>query len=186
MEYFSDEELVHLYLENERSAYLEQLYIRYRTMVYSKCLSFSKDPVEAQDMVQDVFLKLIGKLDSFRGEAKFSSWLYVITLNFCRNQVQTKRNSQKLFLTCNWEQLDPAFDDTTAELTEGAARQLEWSIQQLSSLEQTLLKMRYEEKISVNEIARVNNMTTSSVKMRLMRARNKIRQTYWERASFVA
>ena len=86
MEYISDEELVPLYLKDERSYYMEQLYIRYRTLVYSKCLSFTKDPIDAQDMAQDVFLKLMSKLGSFRGESKFSTWLYVVTLNFCRNR----------------------------------------------------------------------------------------------------
>ena len=178
MEYFSDEELVQLYLKDERSAYLEQIYIRYRPLVYNKCLSFSKDPVEAQDMAQDVFIKLMGKLGSFRGEAKFSTWLHIVTLNFCRSQSQTKRTSQKLFSDCNWEHLNLEFDDTTAEQAELAAQQLEQSLQQLSGFEQTLLKMKYADKISVSEIALANNMTISSVKMRLMRARNKIRHTY--------
>ncbi|GAB4040897.1 RNA polymerase sigma factor [Spirosoma jeollabukense] len=178
MEYFSDEELVRLYLKNEGAHYLEQIYIRYRTLVYNKCLSFSKDPVEAQDMAQDAFLKLMGKLGTFRGEAKFSTWLHIVILNFCRNQSQTKRNSQKLFLDCNWEQLDMASDDTAAEQAEQAAQQLEWSLQQLSSLEQRVLRMKYEDKISVREIALLNGLTESAVKMRLKRCRDKLRIMY--------
>ncbi|CAN5330147.1 RNA polymerase sigma factor [soil metagenome] len=178
MEYFSDEELVQLYLKDERSACLEQLYIRYRTLVYSKCLSFTKDPTDAQDMAQDVFLKLMGKLGSFRGESKFSTWLYVVTLNFCRNQVQSRERRQQLFIDCNWENMDLEADEPTADVAELTALQLESSLSQLTSLEQTVLRMKYQDQISVREIARLNGLTESAVKMRLKRSRDKLRTMY--------
>ncbi|SFD83639.1 RNA polymerase sigma factor [Spirosoma endophyticum] len=185
MEYLSDEELVYLYLKNTQSVYLGQLFIRHRSNIYSKCLSFSKDPIEAQDMTQDIFIKLMNKLGSYRGESKFSTWIYVLTLNFCRNYVQAKKKSQKLFLDCNWDQIDVASDDTSADIAELVARQLEWSQKQLSKQEQTMLKLKYEDQISVSAIAQAHNLTVSAVKMKLMRARRKIRHTYYGQASWI-
>ena len=178
MEYFSDEELVQRYLKDEGSACLEQLYIRYRSLVYNKCLSFSKDPTDAQDMAQDVFLKLMGKLGSFRGESKFSTWLYVVTLNFCRNQVQHRERRHQLFVDCNWEHLEVEADEATADVAELSALQLEWSLSQLTNLEQTVLRMKYQDQVSVREIARLNGLTESAVKMRLKRSRDKLRTMY--------
>jgi DNA-directed RNA polymerase specialized sigma24 family protein len=73
MKNLSDEELVRLYIDTQRNAYFERLYERYCDKVYRKCLSFTKDPVRAEDFTHDIFLKLIIKLGGFREQAKFST-----------------------------------------------------------------------------------------------------------------
>ncbi len=57
------------------------LYERHRKMVYALCLRMTGDVSEAEDLTQDVFIQLLGKVGSFRGESKFSTWLYRLTLN---------------------------------------------------------------------------------------------------------
>lgn len=64
-----------LYIEMQQNVYFERLYERYCDKVYWKCQSFVKDPVRAEDLAHDVFLRLILKLSSFKGQAKFSTWL---------------------------------------------------------------------------------------------------------------
>lgn len=83
MKIYTDEELVRLYVTTQRNEYFESLYSRYCDKVYRKCLSFSKDPARAEDYTHDVFLRLIMKIGSFREEAKFSTWLYSVTYNYC-------------------------------------------------------------------------------------------------------
>jgi len=55
------------------------LYIRYSSKVFEKCNSLLKDPMLAQEFVQDIFCKVFEKLSDFRGESNFSTWLYSIT-----------------------------------------------------------------------------------------------------------
>jgi len=57
------------------------LFNLHKRRVYSLCLHMSKDVAEAEDLTQDAFMRVFRKLDSFRGEARFSTWLYRITVN---------------------------------------------------------------------------------------------------------
>ncbi|HEU4637901.1 MAG TPA: RNA polymerase sigma factor, partial [Candidatus Binatia bacterium] len=60
---------------------IADLYERYRHMVYSLCLRMTGNVMEAEDLTQDVFVQLLKKAGSFRGESKFSTWLYRFTIN---------------------------------------------------------------------------------------------------------
>ncbi|NJK87510.1 MAG: RNA polymerase sigma factor [Bacteroidales bacterium] len=92
-EFLSDEQLVSLYLKGNKS-FLENLYRRYFNKVYRKCYGFTKNHNEAFDLAQDILLKSFGKLDSFKGTSKFSTWLYAITTNYC---IEFLRKTKTLF-----------------------------------------------------------------------------------------
>ena len=73
----------------------EELYDRYAPMVYNKCYGFAKNMDEAKDLTQDVFLRVFIKLASFKGNSKFSTWLFAFTYNHCVNYV-TRNTAKKL------------------------------------------------------------------------------------------
>src|ERR1041385_5555157 len=60
---------------------MADLYERYNQMVYGLCLRMTGDMSEAEDLTQDVFIQLFKKIGSFRGESRFSTWLYRLTIN---------------------------------------------------------------------------------------------------------
>src|SRR5262245_61303743 len=60
---------------------IADLYERHSHMVYSVCLRMTGNVMEAEDLTQDVFIQLLKKVGSFRGESKFSTWLYRLTTN---------------------------------------------------------------------------------------------------------
>ena len=60
---------------------MADLYERHSNMVYSLCLRMTGNVMEAEDLTQDVFIQLLRKIGSFRGESKFSTWLYRLTIN---------------------------------------------------------------------------------------------------------
>ncbi len=184
MEKISDEELVRLYVNTQRNIYFEQLYERYCDKVYRKCLSFTKDPVRAEDLTHDIFLKLVVKLSSFREQAKFSTWLYSITYNYCTDQLRSQNLRSEVYIDDGWERLDVGGDDGLAEIAEMEAQQLERALRQLAPDEQTMLLMKYQDDISIREIADFNGLTESAVKMRLKRSRDKLRKHYLEGALF--
>ena len=184
MEHFSDEELVRLYVETQRNTYFERLYERYCDKVYRKCLSFTKDPARAEDMTHDIFLKLVVKLSSFREQSKFSTWLYSITYNHCTDQLRHHNQRHEVYMDDNWERLDVESDDGLADLAEMEAVQLGRALQQLAPDEQTLLLMKYQDDISIRDIATISGLTESAVKMRLKRSRDKLRKNYLEGALF--
>jgi len=75
---------------------IERLYHRYGGMVMRRVLRFfSKD--EAEDIVQEVFLKVVAKADTFRGDSSASTWLYQITTHYCLTQLKTRTRRQRLW-----------------------------------------------------------------------------------------
>lgn len=184
MDTISDEELVRLYVETQRNTYFERLYERYCDKVYRKCLSFTKDPLRSEDLTHDIFLKLVVKLSSFREQAKFSTWLYSITYNHCTDQLRSQNLRREVYMDDGWERLDVGNDDGLAELAEMEAKQLQEALRQLPLEEQTMLLMKYQDDISIRDIADLNGLTESAVKMRLKRSRDKLRKHYLEGAVF--
>lgn len=180
MEHYSDEELVRHYVETQRNVYFERLYERYCDKVYRKCLSFTKDPVKAEDLTHDIFLKLVVKLSGFREQSKFSTWLYSITYNYCTDQLRSHNLRREVYMDDGWERLDVGTDDGLAELAEMEAQQLERALHQLPPDEQSMLLMKYQDDISIRDIANINGLTESAVKMRLKRSRDKLRKHYLE------
>ena len=184
MKHYSDEELVRLYVETQKNAYFEQLYERYSDKVYRKCLSFTKDPVQAEDLTHDIFLKLVIKLGGFKEQAKFSTWLYSITYNHCTDHMRSPQRRTEVFMDEGWERLDVGSDDGLAELAELEAQKLKQAMEKLDPAEQSLLLMKYQDNISIREIADLSGITESAVKMRLKRTRDKVRKYYLEGALF--
>ncbi len=182
MRNFTDEELVSSYLETRENDYFEQLYSRYCHKVHRKCLSFTKDSTQADDLTQDIFLRLILKLDGYKKQAKFSTWLYSITFNYCTDQVRLPKRRQEVHMDDNWDGINIATDDS-AEREEMEARLVHKAMATLSVDEQDLLRQKYQDNVSVRDLASANSLTESAVKMRLKRSRDRLRSTYWEMAA---
>ena len=86
----SETETIRLAQEGNAAAF-EQLYRRYSGRVYSLCLRMVKDGTEAEDLTQEAFLLVFRKIQTFRGESKFSTWLHRITVNLVLMGLRKKR-----------------------------------------------------------------------------------------------
>lgn len=180
---YTDEELVSGYLATRQEDYFEQLYDRYCHKVHRKCLSFTKDKMQADDLTQDIFLRLLGKLDSYKQQAKFSTWLYSITYNYCTDQARSARVRNQPLLIDNWSSINLTADDTDVEQVELARRQIQQALLRLPLFEQCLLNKKYLEDSSVRDMASHFSLTESAIKMRLKRSRDRLRQYYVEVAA---
>ena len=92
----SDNELIQKIVKTNDPNLFAVLYDRYVNMVYNKCYGFATSKEEAQDLTHDVFIKLFVKLRTFKGTAKFSTWLYSFTYNFCVNYITRVCHQTKL------------------------------------------------------------------------------------------
>lgn len=182
MEHLSDEELVRLYVKTQRNPYFEALYTRYCDKVYRKCLSFTKNSERAEDFTHDIFIRVVTKLSGFREQAKFSTWLYSVTYNYCMDQLRSPRQKE-VYSDEPYEGVG-LYDDDDAEMAEMEAQRLNKALDHLTSDERGLLMMKYQDDISIRDIADVQKVTESAVKMRLMRAKEKLRKRYLEALIF--
>ena len=152
----------------------------YERRVYAMALSFLHNEADAEDAAQEAFLKAFRNLSSFRGEAKFGTWLISITLNEARSRIR-RRDAVKM------ESLDEPPDEqghTSPALlrdwkeipSEALERKevrglLRKAIAALPLIYREVFQLRDIEQLSVNEAAAALGITTASVKVRLHRAR---------------
>ena len=181
----SDEDLVRAIISSNDTMLFEILYDRYSKVVYNKCFSFAKNQYEAEDLTQDVFLKLFVKLRSFKGKSKFSTWLYAFTYNHCVNYVN--RNTAKKIerKSVDSEVLetrlyDPQTDDQ--DITQLRVDQLKDALEKVSPDEKMILLLKYQDGLSIKELSENLDIGESAVKMRLKRAKEKLVTVYNEQA----
>ena len=179
----TDEELVFKIVETNNSQLFAILYDRFSKVVYNKCYGFSKNKEEAEDLTHDVFIRLFIKLKTFKGNAKFSTWLYSFTYNFCVNYVQrnTHKKKEKLTVVTDIIKDDDAYeeiDDT--ELFALKSKKLAKALAIMEPNDKMILLMKYQDDMSIKEIKEVLNIGESAVKMRVKRAKQKVVNIYGE------
>lgn len=168
-----DFEVIHSYLETQASICFSLLYNRYASKIYGKCLSILKDEMLAEDAAQEIFMKIFLNLSRFEEKAKFSTWIYSITYNYCIDYVRRKQKLGDIFS----EDIEKA-GDVQEEVPDEAIMELETQqlkriLDKISTGDRTLLLMKYQDELSIKEMADILNKTESAVKMKLKRAKEK-------------
>lgn len=178
----TDEALVEAIVKTNDTLLFEVLYDRFANMVYNKCYGFANGVDEAKDLTQDVFLRVYVKLGSFKGKSKFSTWLYAFTYNHCVNYVT--RNTAKKFekKTISTENIDienlGEDVDSTIEFENMRVEQLKHVMELISPDDKMMLLLKYQDNLSIKELADVLDIGESAVKMRLKRAKDKLVHKY--------
>jgi RNA polymerase sigma-70 factor (ECF subfamily) len=166
----SDADLVRAFQRDGKHPYFMALYERYADKVYYRCLSYSQDPADAEDLSQDVFMKVYGGLRGFRFESDFPTWLHRVTTNHCLNYLR----GRKVF-----EELDEAsVAGSAADISRlGTRLDISRSLAVLPRGTRALLILKYVEGYTYAEIARLSGLKVSAVKMRILRAKETLGRT---------
>lgn len=179
----TDEELVFKIVATNNTQLFAVLYDRFSKVVYNKCYGFSKNKEEAEDLTHDVFIRLFVKLKTFKGNSKFSTWLYSFTYNFCVNYVQRNAHKKKEKVTVVTDQIkeEEALDEIDdATLFQLKSEKLVKVLALIEPEEKMILIMKYQNDMSIKEIKEVLNIGESAVKMRVKRAKEKVVKMYEE------
>lgn len=175
-----DNELVLKIIKNNDMNLFAVIYDRHAKTVFNKCLSFTNSKEEAQDLTHDIFVQLFVKLRTFKGTAKFSTWLYAFTYNFCVNYVTRNKykKNEKMVERDDDLILDENDDDSEALLLEIKYDKLEKILNNLELNYKIILLMKYQDDFSIKDIQDALELSESAVKMRLKRAREKVIEAY--------
>lgn len=169
-----DEDLIRAYLETNHHKFFEILYNRYAGKVYRRCLSLTKDPEQAQDFTQDVFVRVLANLERFREKSAFSTWLYSITYNYCMDQL--RRSGRTTLIPLEDYHYESITDADDAWMVELHHQTLDQALETMPPEEVQVLRLKYEKGLEIGEIAQMINVRDSAVKMRLKRTRDKLRK----------
>lgn len=149
---------------------------RYKDMVFTLALKMLKNREEAEEVAQDAFLKVYKSLNSYKREAKFSTWLYKITYNTCLDRIR-KNNRQQITTEFenDTEMALASPEDIVGRLEEIERKQLIHDCLYLLPGEDSfLLMLYYFEEQSVKEISKIMDITANHVKIKLHRSRKKL------------
>jgi RNA polymerase sigma-70 factor (ECF subfamily) len=175
----TDEEIVALIINEGKNELFELIYNRYFSKVKDKCYSFFKNKQKSEEFANDILSKAFEKLNSFKGKSTFSSWLYSITYNTIIDYLRKKKQLHYP----NWNQeneIPEIIDESDSEVNEISYENLMLVIEKIHPEEKALLMMKYQDGLSLKEIAHSMSISEDAVKMRLKRARTRLVYLYFK------
>ena len=177
----SENEPIHLAQEGNSEGF-ERLYRLHSRRVYGLCLHMSKDPIEAEDFTQDAFLQALRKIQSFRGDSLFSTWLHRLTVNPVLMDFRQKKrpkisldealelNEESRKATVEFSRPDPNLNSVIDRIN------LVKAINQLPRGGKKMLLLHDIQGYKHDEISRIVGCSVENSKSQLHRARMRLRQ----------
>lgn len=182
-----DLKLIELVRAGDRIAF-DRIVLKYRDRIVSLCARVLGDSREGEDAAQETFVKVYGNIGRFKGESRFSTWLYRIAVNTCRNFGRSWwdrlwRTAYRLDTTViadNGEERRRELEDTSMLPTKDLERKrraavIREAIGKLPVNHRELVILRDIQEQSYDEIARITGLPEGTVKSRLARAREALR-----------
>lgn len=171
---YSDEELMQ-FIKRGKEAAFDELYTRYADKMYGYFYKMLwQNSEKANDFTQEIFLKIIEKPHLFDTSKRFSTWVFTVANNLCKNEYRKNANKQKAY---------DGFSYLQEELTEYSIQKMDnelfineinKAIETLEQKQKTCFLLRYKEELTVKEISKIVNCPEGTVKSRLHHATKKI------------
>ncbi|MBI4470535.1 MAG: sigma-70 family RNA polymerase sigma factor [Acidobacteria bacterium] len=169
----TDEQIVQMTVEGEVEAF-GLLVQRWERKVYGLALRMLGHAEDARDVSQEVFLTVFRNLPKFRGEARFSSWLYRIALNCCHNRLRDRGGGMLPLEETSAIQVEDAVLGRI-ESTQ-AVRRVRAALRALPAEMRLVIIMKEYEDLTFNEIAEILNIPVSTAKTRLYAGLDQLRK----------
>ena len=173
-----DNEIISRVLRGEQGAYAD-LVNRYQGYVFTLVLRMIKSREDAEEVAQDVFVKAYRSLANFRGESKFSTWLYTITNTTCITFLRKKKlevhslDNEKVFEVA--DSRDSGFRPNIIE-QKSRVSMVNRAIAMLNPDDAEIITLFYKAEQSLDEIARILKIEVNTAKVRLHRARGRLKE----------
>jgi RNA polymerase sigma-70 factor, ECF subfamily len=186
LESWTDEEVIRRVLEGETALY-EIIMRRYNQRLYRVARAILRNDTEAEDVMQDAYVRAYAHLDQFAGRSAFGAWLTRIAVNEALARLRSRGRLQELESMFNGseEVADPVSETESPEQqasTREMGELLEDAILALPGSYRTVLMMRDIEEMSTADTAAALELTEENVKVRLHRARAMLREELFARA----
>ncbi|HLT32420.1 MAG TPA: sigma-70 family RNA polymerase sigma factor [Aquaticitalea sp.] len=171
----NDEHIINQINEGDTKAFAI-LVERYKDLVFTLTIRMLKNREEAEEVSQDTFIKVYKSLAKFKGESKFSTWIYRVAYNTCLDRLKkNKRQLNEVAIDEFTEHKLKTLDDALEHLEKHEQqRAIQDCLQQLPSDDSFILTLFYFEDLSLDEISKIVSIDANTVKVRLFRSRKRL------------
>lgn len=169
----TDENLMLLLTNGEQAAF-DILYSRYSKPLlnfFYKMLNYDKE--RAEDLLQDLFVKIIEKPQLFDQSKKFSTWIYSIAVNMIKNEYRSRHTSNQ-YREYMVKTTDEALNEKTDIDKNIFSKQLNTELENTDEETKAIFNMRYREEMTIKQIAEIINLPEGTVKSRLFYLTKKL------------
>ena len=171
----NDQIIINQILEGNTKAF-SVLVNNYKDLVFTLALRMIKNREEAEEVSQDTFIKVFKSLRKFKGDSKFSTWIYRVAYNTCLDRLKRIKREYNVvaideFTEHQIKTLDNALEKMEAQEHK---EKIQECLQLLPSDDSFLLSLYYFEEQSLEEISKVVGLTANNVKVKLFRSRKKL------------
>ena len=175
MDKLNDQYFINLVLEGNTNAFAE-LVNRYKDLVFTLSLKVLQNREEAEEAAQDTFVKIFKSLDKFKGESKFSTWIYKITYNNCLDRLKKQKRIRPVVAINEFTEHEVKSLMNVLDTIEDNERKqmIKSCLDLLPPEESFLLTLYYFNENSLKEIAEVMGINENNVKIKLYRSRKKL------------
>ncbi len=173
------EQLVQDFLDGDAQAF-NRLVMLYQTKIYNLALNYVKSPEEAKDLAQDIFVTVYRSLPKLREKEKFTSWLYQIAINHCRNRYK-KLSRRGYFSNISLDDeesfLQIAGDEGPEKLLQrkNTINLVRATIDSMAEAEKEIILLRDIQELAYEEISDILHIPLGTVKSKLNRARTSLK-----------
>lgn len=145
---------------------------KYQEVSLALAYSVVKDTALAEDVLQEAFVKVYQKLDQFRFESQFSTWLYRIVINTCYNELKKR----KVKVTLSDETMELTASEKAEVLAEGQLQNqyINQALNAMKTDESLVLRLFYLSELSLKEVSQATGFSLSKVKVSLHRGRGNL------------
>ena len=175
----SDREIIALVLKGDEKKY-ELLVYKYQSFAFTIALRYAKNREDAEELSQSAFVKAYLNLKDYRGEAKFSAWLYTIVSSLCLSFLRKKKlEIHSLDNEAVFERANANESNLPSNIIEQHSRLnlLNRAIEKLSPEDAKVLTLFYKAEQSLVEIAQILHIEPNNAKVKLHRARQRLKET---------
>lgn len=183
----TDEQLIAAYREGwgpdqcwkpTREEAVEELFRRHQSRLVRWCFRFTRDRESVLDLTQEILLRAYRNLDHYRGECRFSTWLYVIARNLCMSALQ-KRASEPVWsakaITIDLPDLGARDIHAAVEMEESRLKSWRFILNTLDRTEAQVMLLHYGEELPLNTVSRMLGLTNKSgAKAYIVSAKRKL------------
>lgn len=155
-----------------QDAFFKEIYKTYSSKVHRLCLGYTGNAMEADDLLQEVFIKAWQNLDKFRGDSQVSTWIYRIAVNTCLYHIRSQKNKRSVDIDVSIIKREDEIDDKEQQI-----QLLYKCISELSESDRLIITLLLEE-VPYPEIAVITEISEGNLRVKIHRIKQQLSTIY--------